>query len=189
LTEGEVAMARQVFKSAIRYDEVTVRAGSLLTLGGQAMAPFGHLHFPRARCLNDFSRGSAADQVWFIHEMAHVWQRHQAYGVARAGLWMALKGGYLPGAAGAPAYRYHPQRDAGKRLCDFNMEQQADLIAHYFDARFLPDNPSTSHALRCAHLPFYEAVLADFLRDPAAPACLPITTRVPPPWPGRRLRR
>lgn len=185
-------MARLVFKSAIRYGEVTVRAGSLFTLGGQAVAPFGHLHFPRARCLSDFSQAGAVDQVWFIHEMAHVWQRHQGYGVARAGLALALKGGYLAGfaaAAGAPAYHYHPLHDAGRRLCDFNMEQQADLIAHYFDARFLPGNPSKAHALRCAQLPFYEAVLADFLRDPASPACLPTNTRVPPRvWP-HRLRR
>lgn len=192
LTDGEIAMARLVFKSAIRYEQVTVRAGSLLTLGGQAVAPFGHLHFPRTRCLPDFSRGRAVDRVWFIHEMAHVWQRHQGYGVARAGLVMALKGGYLAGfagAAGAPAYRYHPQRDAGRRLCEFNMEQQADLIAHYFDARFLPGNPSKAHALRRTHLPFYEAVLADFLRDPALPACLPTNTRVPPRVPPHRLRR
>lgn len=175
LTEGEVAMARLVFQSAIAYGDVRIRSGSLLSVGGQAVAPRGHIHFPRVRCQPDFSRAGPVDQVWFIHEMAHVWQYQQGYGVLRAGLVMALKGGYL---AGAPAYRYDAHADAGRRLCHFNMEQQADLIAHYFDARFLSGNPSAAHAVRQRLLPFYEAVLADFLQDPGARACLPTSTRV-----------
>ncbi len=176
LTVGEVTMARQVFKSAIQYDRVKVHKRRFLPgSGDNAMTPFGELYFPPAECRDDFSQASDHTKVWFIHEMVHVWQYHLGLCVMCQGLWLGVKGGY---GEGAPAYAYDPVLDQGKRLSEFNMEQQGDLIAHYFDARFLVNNAGPLHTRRVRLLPFYEAVLADFLREPGHAHLLPKTTRV-----------
>ncbi|HET6788845.1 MAG TPA: PAAR domain-containing protein, partial [Aquabacterium sp.] len=108
-------------------------------------------------------------------EMVHVWQHQWGRSVMGQGLLLAVKGGYGPG---AHAYDYDPDQDQGKTFSAFNMEQQGDLIAHYFDARYLCNSTAGKRPQRVAMLPFYEAVLADVLRNPADARCLPRSTRV-----------
>jgi hypothetical protein len=54
------------------------------------------------------------------------------------------------------------------------MEQQADLIAHYFDAAFLHGDGSVhDRARHLQQLPHYRALLAEFLHDPCNLALVP----------------
>ena len=175
LTMGEIAMARQVFGTSVPYDDVRVRRGRFMPgCGDNAMTPFGKMHFPPAGYLDDFSAGPDTTKVWFIHEMTHVWQYHLGLRLMWHGIVLGVKGGY---GKGAPAYAYDPELDRGKTLPDFNMEQQGDLIAHYFDACHL-GGTGKLHDLHQRRRPFYEAVLANFLRNPADARLLPRHTRV-----------
>lgn len=177
LTSGEIALVRRVFGQAIDCARVRVRQGRFLPFtGDNAMAPLGVLHFPPGSYRADFSAAPPATQVWFIHEMAHVWQHQLGLSVLWHGIVLACKGGYRQG---GPAYAYDPVSHAGRTLRDFNMEQQAELIAHHFDARHLAaSDGGRQHPHRARLLPFYEAVLADFLRNPADASLLPRHTRV-----------
>lgn len=175
LTIGEIAMAQKVFAASVKYDAVRVHKGRFLPgSGDNAMTPFGEMYFPPNEYRDDFSLGADSAKIWFIHEMAHVWQYHLGLCVMCNGITLGFRGGY---GEGAPAYDYDPVLDKDKKLPDFNMEQQGDLIAHYFDARHLAGNGKL-HARRVGLLPFYQAVLADFLKNPADAKLLPKHARV-----------
>lgn len=158
-------MARSVFQDAIDYARVRVVRGSFLPFGLQdqntAMTPRGSLHFMPAQYRDDFSREGNGGKLFFIHEMVHVWQYQLGYGVLLHGALLALRGGYIR----RRAYRYEAQ--AGGVLSDFNMEQQGDLIAHYFGARQL------AISTYVAKLPQLQHILQQFLHDPADRSLLP----------------
>ncbi|PLY47557.1 type IV secretion protein Rhs [Janthinobacterium sp. ROICE36] len=165
LTIGETAMARSVFHGAIDYARVRVVRGAFLPFGLQdqntAMTPRGSLHFMPAQYRDDFSREGNSGKLFFIHEMVHVWQYQLGYCVLLHGVLLALRGGYIR----QRAYRYDAQ--AGGILSDFNMEQQGDIIAHYFGARQL------GIPAYVAKLPQLQDILQGFLLDPAERRLLP----------------
>lgn len=165
LTIGEIAMARSVFQDAIDYARVRVVRGSFLPFGLQdqntALTPRGSLHFMPAQYRDDFSREGNGGKLFFIHEMVHVWQYQLGYGVLLHGALLALRGGYIR----RRAYRY--EAHAGGVLSDFNMEQQGDLIAHYFGARQL------AIPAYVEKLPQLQQILQQFLHDPADRSLLP----------------
>jgi hypothetical protein len=167
LSRDEAQMARLVFGDAIDYATVKVHACAYLPFGLQprrtAMAPNGNLYFPRGCFQDDFSACDLADRMWFIHEMTHVWQFQLGYPVRLRG---ALRIG-LP-------YAY--TLADGRRLCDYNMEAQGNLLADYFALKFC-DGQSRLYEHRYRHTPgalaLYEAVLADFIRAPTERRNLP----------------
>jgi hypothetical protein len=167
LTPGEIAMARRVFADAIDYSTVSVYARAYLPLGLQprrtAMAPNGNLYFPRGCFQDDFSACDLGNRMWFIHEMTHVWQFQLGYPVRLRG---AIRIG-LP-------YAY--ALGAGKRLADYNMEAQGNLLADYFALKFC-DGQGRLYEQRYRHRPdalaLYESVLADFIVAPAERRNLP----------------
>lgn len=164
-------MARALFGMSIRYERVRVHRRRFLPCSGDnAMTPFGAIYFPPAAHRDDFSQADDGTKVWFMHEMAHVWQYQQGLSVLYRGLCLGLRGGY---GRGAPAYAYDPHVQGAHRLQDFNLEQQAELLAHYFDARFLNGRVGTRHEQRVRLLPFYECVLGDFLCRPNDSRLLP----------------
>lgn len=176
LTPGEIGMARQVFGTAIQYGRVKVHKGSFIPgSDGNAMTPYGEIYFPAEEYRDDFSLASDSAKVWFMHEMVHVWQYQLGRCVMCQGVILGIKGGY---GSRARAYVYDPVLDKDKKLRDFNMEQQGDLIAHYFDARFLTGNTSQLHERHVRQLPFYESVLDGFLQNPNDASLLPNNTRV-----------
>jgi hypothetical protein len=125
LTDGEVALARQVFGAAIDYDRVTVSDRSW----GWAAIVFGSRitfppHHPAPR---DFAREGVRLQAWLIHELTHVWQFQTAPGrTLMSWAQVLVGGGYGPG---QPGYRYAlPLRDWD----DYNLEQQASIVEHAF---------------------------------------------------------
>ena len=164
LTAGEIHWCRRLFGAAIDYDRVRVHAGSYFWFDLQrrhtAVAPDGAIWFTPEDYRDDFSREHAWRLLWFMHEMAHVWQYQLGYPVKWRG---ALRVG-LP-------YAYELAEH--KRMGDFNMEAQGDLLADYFALRFLLAPQAMRQPCYGNALDLYDHVLRDFLRAPAARANLP----------------
>ena len=127
LTEGEIALATGMFGSALDPSGVMIRRRRWFPLQPRTtvMAPCGHIHFhPRASVYrDDFSIEAVPLQALFIHEMTHVWQTQ-----ARGRL-------YLPFAR-HPFCRYRYTLRPGKPFTAYGIEQQAEIVAHAFRARF-----------------------------------------------------
>ena len=164
LTAGEIRMAALLFGDAIDYPRVHIYQRRYLPFGLQpkncAMTPNGAMYFHKSCCLVDFSAATERDRHWFMHEMVHVWQHQLGYPVR-------LRGAVRIGLS----YQY--ELAPGKTLSDFNMEAQGDLLADYFVLKFLHAPKSMRQPRYADSLDLFEAVLAGFLRDPAASAQLP----------------
>ena len=123
LTGAERALAAGVFGDAIDYDRVEVRNRKWAFFQPRrvVMAPMGHLHFHPAGGLycDDFCDQPLARQGLFIHEMTHVWQAQ-----TRGRWYLVLM--RLPGS------RYGYSLRPGARLADYGLEQQAEIVRHYF---------------------------------------------------------
>ncbi len=164
LTEGEQKICELIFKDSIDYAKVWVHCKEFLPFGLQddstAMTPNGEIYFNYKHFKEDFSKGDAADQWWFVHEMTHVWQFQLGY-------WVMARGAIRLGLS----YKYQLQK--GKSLGDFNMEAQGNLIADYFVLKHLGKPQSIANPDHKNDLPLFEAVLQSFLKDPADHAHLP----------------
>ncbi len=176
LTLGEIEMASLVFGEAIDYARVRIHRGSYLWFNLQhphtVMAPDGGIYFMPPQYRDDFSFQDARARLLFIHEMVHVWQYQRGYRLRWHGLCLALAGAYASGRA----YRYDARLSEPRRVfSDFNMEQQGEIVAHYFGARYL------GLGAHLGKLGGLERVLAAFLRDPRDRALLP------KPWFARLL--
>lgn len=79
-----------------------------------------------------------------------------------------------------PSARMHVvSLDLDKPMSDFNMEQQGDLVSHYFDGMFLDDDGSIrDHSRHVANMNFYARSLINFLRDPKDASSLPKATHI-----------
>lgn len=157
-------MASLLFGNALDYRRVRIHSRRYLPFGLQprncAMAPNGNIYFHHTRCLADFSRGDPPAQHWFMHEMVHVWQHQLGYPVR-------LRGAVRVGLS----YRY--ALAPGCTLADYNMEAQAELLADYFVLKHLCLPLAMRQPEYHDALALFDAVLADFLRDPADRAGLP----------------
>jgi hypothetical protein len=123
LTEGEIALVRSVFGSAIDPGPVRIRRRKWFPFqpAGTTMAPCGHLHFhPRSgNYSDDFALAALALQGHFVHEMTHVWQAQTQ------GRW------YLP-LMRHPFCRYGYRLKFGWPLSRYGLEQQAEIVRHAF---------------------------------------------------------
>jgi hypothetical protein len=121
LTLAERDLAQSVFGDAINYDRVTLNNSKWWWFQPKrvTMAPRGHIHFhPKSGLFcEDFCGQDVTDQGLFIHEMTHVWQ-HQ-------------RGVILP-LARHPFCRYSYSIKPGWRLERYGIEQQAEIVRHYF---------------------------------------------------------
>jgi len=116
LTPGERSLAGRFFGDAIRLDLVRV---DLWTILGSAQWHFAYVSLHTVNCWKRIS-----DEV-LIHELVHVWQYEQ-FGAA-----------YLAGALRAQrspqGYNYGGvEAIKGRRLADFNFEQQAEIAMDFF---------------------------------------------------------
>ena len=122
LSLGEIALGRSLFADEIDWPRVRVLQAPALGFG--AMVPFGRtILFSTWRARRDFAAAPLAEQAWFAHELAHVWQAARGTKLAFA----KLK------ALGAKAYVYAPRTNA--RLMDYNIEAQAEIVRHFLLAR------------------------------------------------------
>jgi hypothetical protein len=121
LTLDEIALARSVFGDAIDYARVTINARKYWWFQPKrvTMAPNGALWFhPKGGLYcEDFCARDINAQGLFIHEMVHVWQ-HQ-------------RGIFLP-LARHPFCRYDYSIKPGWPLNRYGIEQQAEIVRHYF---------------------------------------------------------
>jgi hypothetical protein len=165
LTDGEIALCMRLFKSSIDYSKVLVHRKEFLPFGLQpddcAMTPNGELYFNPMKFREDFSTEDASQQWWFMHEMVHVWQRHLGY-------WVMLRGAVRIGLS--YAYELKP----GRKLSDYNMEAQGNLLADFFALKHLgrPDVMAQYEAYGDA-LPLFEEILSAFQKNPSDRSHLP----------------
>ena len=126
LTPGEVALVAEVFGPAIDTTPVRIRRRRWFPFQATAtvMAPMGHLHFTPAspHYCADFSCASLAAQGLFIHEMVHVWQTQ-----TRGKWWLPLMR--------HPFCRYRYTFINGKPFDRYGIEQQAEIVRHWFIAK------------------------------------------------------
>ncbi|MBK8373867.1 vgr related protein [Sphingorhabdus sp.] len=142
LTERERALAQSVFRNAIDYDRVRIhkRKWWWFQPRGITMAPDGHLWFHPDNDLfcDDFCDRDLGLQGLFIHELVHVWQYQQ-------GIFLPLKR--------HPFCRYDYSLKPGWKLQQYGIEQQAEIVRHYFllkNGRTVPGAPAVD---------VYEAIL------------------------------
>lgn len=132
MTQWEIREARRVFGDAIDYSVVTVSEGSLEahigTIGGYARVVGNTMYFPP---------GTSSNMALMIHELTHVWQ-YQTIGWQYAPLAILVHAspwseGYNYSEPGkTPAQSLIDARARGKRLQDYNMEQQGDIVRDYY---------------------------------------------------------
>jgi hypothetical protein len=127
LTMGEIQLLRPVFGETLRYRSI-VCAVNDSDVGGPAnsITPTGVPQFSRFVFCRDFSMTHAANQWVFVHEMTHVWQwGHHIWPVnAAIGIFIQTGGDYTKG--------YPYDLTPASNLSDFNIEQQASLVADYW---------------------------------------------------------
>lgn len=121
LTEGERALAREVFGAALGLDRIRILASPF----PRAFAPgrwFGRdwIVWPRAALPGDFAEAPLKAQAVLVHELVHVWQAQQGVNLLLA----KLKAG-----DGRAAYAYPLDDCHWRRL---NIEQQAMVVEHAF---------------------------------------------------------
>lgn len=164
LTHGEIALAQSVYQGSLNYERIRIHKGKLIPYVQYdkiAMSPFGTMHFPPALYVDDFSTASTTKQHLFIHEMAHIWQYQLGLKLWLDGAILTLKGGYQNN----QCYVYQNCVTELQHFSDFNMEQQADLIADWFVFRNTQNNPSVQKIMR------------DFIDNPCDVNLLPKHTR------------
>ena len=121
LTPAERRLAEGVFGAAIDYETVRLVNGKWWWFQPRriVMAPRGRIHFHPQGGLycDDFCALDVSEQGLFIHEMTHVWQ-HQS------GTNLVLKR--------HPFCRYDYTLKPGWPLRRYGIEQQAEIVRHYF---------------------------------------------------------
>jgi hypothetical protein len=121
LTAAETRLAESVFGRAIDYDSVRIANSKFAFFQPKrvVMAPRGHIHFhPKGDLYcGDFCGADLNAQGLFIHEMTHVWQ-HQA------GINLLLRR--------HPFCRYDYTLKPGWPLTRYGIEQQAEIVRHFF---------------------------------------------------------
>ncbi|UOP05461.1 hypothetical protein [Conchiformibius kuhniae] len=175
LTPAETQLARHVFGNSMDYARVRVHRGRLIPLLQHeriAMSPFGTMHFPPPIYRDDFAAADIGARHLFIHEMAHVWQHALGLKLWLDGSILACKGGYR----NHSCYRYRDWLGQCDALNQFNMEQQADIIADFFVFRHTRDD---AHVRR---------IIAAFRDNPADVRLLPRHTDFITPAAGARTR-
>ncbi|WP_143821878.1 hypothetical protein [Moraxella lacunata] len=183
LTSAEIAMARRIFKNSINYQQVKIcRGNPFHNLTGNAQVLGNNMTFP-ADIYDKYSKGNidfsnTSDknhQVWFIHEMVHIWQNQLGSSTLKHGACIFVGGKYF-GSGGtqngqasnsAKAYDYDIVND-GIDFPDYSLEQQAEVISHYFDILKFGQK-AKFYSLKT----YYEKCLAYFLKNPNEPLLLP----------------
>lgn len=130
LTAEETAEMRKVFGDNVDYSKVRIVDGDkqglwgkILTGGGAAVTWGKTIYFPKGadgKSQYDFSTKG----YWLAHEMTHEYQyQKDGWGYAAKSVWGQFT-------KGDSFYDY--QLEAGKSFGKYNVEQQGDLVAHYY---------------------------------------------------------
>lgn len=166
LTEGEVSVAKKVFKSSIDYPLVKIhkRKYVFLQADNSAMSPNGDIYV-HGIFSHDYADESSALRGFFIHELVHVWQyQNKVLNVKLAAVWEILSNALKYN----DAYRYTLERQ--KDLTDYKIEQQASIVEDFYRITYesiLPRKARLNNSEQGPNLAnLYHAVLKRFLEDP-----------------------
>jgi len=123
LTEGERALAAEMFGDALLLDTIRMLAAPWPVFRAFVAGRwFGRdwIVWPRAEAAPDFALEPIRRQAVLIHELVHVWQAQSGVGLAGA----KLRAGFSDA-----AYLY-PDKPCGWNA--LNIEQQAMVVQHRF---------------------------------------------------------
>ncbi|MBD3844008.1 MAG: type IV secretion protein Rhs [Campylobacterales bacterium] len=164
LTIGEIDMLKALFSDSINYQNVKIYKDKFLPFQktNVAISPNGNIYFDEKHHKDDFSLSSNSDKMWFVHEMTHVWQYQNGCNIIKNALKFFLKGQYKNG----QIYCYDNECKI-KQFCEFNLEQQATIIEHYFGAKYLGIGKYISK------LSYLENNLSEFLKNPKDKTLIP----------------
>lgn len=131
LSERELMLARPIFNNNIDYNRILINNKARLISPKVAVAyvTFNTIHY----------HSILSDDV-FIHEMTHIWQ-YQHFGsiyISKALKAQKNVEGYNYGGVEG---LYHAV-NTGKKLLDFNFEQQAEIIEGHFRASLSKESES-----------------------------------------------
>lgn len=144
LHQDERAFLKIYFGDSLDYDAIKIHRGRMIA--GQksrvAMTPLGEAYFPPEIYQENFcAKGINIKAKWlFVHEIVHVWQFQlwkesgKFDQVLSDGLDISIQRGYtyIARFPDKPyAYNYEHLVNKRNHLSEFNMEQQADIIADY----------------------------------------------------------
>lgn len=124
----ELLEARRVFADSLPYEQIRIDENSLFAKIGawqsrstqMGVSIFHTIHFTRQLRCSPHSE----DMAWLIHELVHVAQMHH---IGSRYIGEAIHAQKTAG------YDYGgPNNLKGKKMCDFNREQQGDIIKHYY---------------------------------------------------------
>ncbi|RCU48759.1 hypothetical protein DU002_13270 [Corallincola holothuriorum] len=140
LTQGEIALAKKIFRNSIDYNKVTIHRDKHNALQDEtaAVTPNGEIYIPHPNHYqNDFSQTTIPDyNSLFIHEMVHVWQyqNNVLNPIIAAAIEMLRH-----------MFQYHKAYqytlEEGKDLLDYRIEQQAAIIEDYYRSQYLGAPP------------------------------------------------
>lgn len=145
LHKDERIYLEKIFGNSLNYSSIKIHRGRFVP--GQestvAMTPIGEAYYPPEIYKDNFlaSDVSLRSRWLFLHEMVHVWQYQRQksgstkFNVLSHGLDIMIQNGYgyVHDFPNRPlAYNYAHLLKKRKHFSEFNMEQQADMIADYF---------------------------------------------------------
>jgi len=147
LNDHEKGEAQKVFGTSLNYGAVRLAESTLMTIGGDiARTPGNTVYFPpgtleqleaQEKTMPPADVGEYRRLMhWLIHETTHTWQTQ--HGVS---MWTKLRTA-MRGKGHGAVYDYkgpdglRKALAAGQHFVDFNTEQQADICADYWLAKY-----------------------------------------------------
>lgn len=138
LTDPEIQLLKDVFKDTLRYEAVRCGTTDAVQI---AVAPAGVAYFSQKYYCDDFSQADEWPQWVFVHEMVHIWQwGHHVWPAIQAicpfiqfKAWPRTQAFFgASQSKGDYGYAYYYDLAPGKKLTDYNIEQQASIVADYW---------------------------------------------------------
>lgn len=130
LTQGEISLARQVFKTSITYPLVLIHNEpyAFFQPNRSGMTPNGEIYIKGKNIYsNDYSKTIPQLKAFYIHEMVHVWQyQNKILRPISAAISESISNGFDY----QKAYEY--ELDSTFDLTDYKIEQQAAIIEDYY---------------------------------------------------------
>ena len=164
LTPEEETLARTVFGDSIHYEKVRVHEHGYIFFqpSRSGITPNGEIYVKcgdPSICRPNYAAAALGLRAFFIHEMAHVWQKHNKVlspVFSAIGEFIRNRGNYNR------AYTYKLKAD--KDLLEYRIEQQASIIEEYYKTVL-----ASSTKPPADHLKLLESVLAKFIKNPKYP--------------------
>jgi hypothetical protein len=130
LTRNEINLLKPLFKGMLPYDRIFCDVNTD-NLGGElnSITLKGRPLFSTHVICADFAKTIDDDQWIFVHELTHVWQWYHGINKVLGGI-AAWHSQFVNGKTYEDAYPYSLRTNT--TFMDYNIEQQASIIADYW---------------------------------------------------------